>query len=153
MISLRTLLRFYFLASSFKGEGADGNEHLIDYILDAAGQKGTGKWTSMNAADLGVPLTLVSEAVFARCLSSLVDERRRVLRPAGEQFCSETIRREASQILAGPADIPQAPATLEQDIRDALLASKIISYAQVRPPSGASLAPLPDDADAGLHAA
>ena len=48
----------------------------MDYILDAAGQKGTGKWTSMNAADLGVPLTLVSEAVFARCVSSLVDERR-----------------------------------------------------------------------------
>jgi len=48
----------------------------VDYILDAAGQKGTGKWTSMNAADLGVPLTLVSEAVFARCVSSLVDERR-----------------------------------------------------------------------------
>ena len=61
---------------SFKGEGADGKEHLVDYILDAAGQKGTGKWTSMNAADLGVPLTLVSEAVFARCVSSLVDERR-----------------------------------------------------------------------------
>jgi len=98
---------------AFKGEGPSGQEHLVDYILDAAGQKGTGKWTSMNAADLGVPLTLVSEAVFARCVSSLVDERR-----------------EASQILAGPADIPPAPATLEQDIRDALLASKIISYAQ-----------------------
>jgi len=60
----------------FKGEGADGQGHLVDFILDAAGQKGTGKWTSMNAADLGVPLTLVSEAVFARCVSSLVDERR-----------------------------------------------------------------------------
>ena len=85
----------------------------------------------MNAADLGVPLTLVSEAVFARCVSSLVDERRCVpslLVPSCSVTC---VCREASQILAGPADVPPAPATLEQDIRDALLASKIISYAQV----------------------
>ena len=73
--------------SRYKGEGPSGQEHLVDYILDAAGQKGTGKWTSMNAADLGVPLTLVSEAVFARCVSSLVDERRCV-KHVGECCCA-----------------------------------------------------------------
>jgi 6-phosphogluconate dehydrogenase len=85
----------------------------------------------MNAADLGVPLTLVSEAVFARCLSSLVDERRCAPYVHQFTFTNRFNRREASQILAGPADLPPPPATLEQDIRDALLASKIISYAQV----------------------
>ena len=47
----------------------------MDSILDTAGQKGTGKWTSVTALDLGVPLTLISEAVFARCLSAIKDER------------------------------------------------------------------------------
>ncbi len=48
---------------------------LVDNILDTAGQKGTGKWTSVTALDEGIPLTLISEAVFARCLSALKDER------------------------------------------------------------------------------
>lgn len=87
---------------------------LIDHILDTAGQKGTGKWTGMNALDLGIPLTLIGEAVFARCLSALKDER--VI---------------ASKVL------PQSHAKFSGDqkqmidaIRDALYASKIISYAQ-----------------------
>ena len=48
---------------------------MVDLILDAAGQKGTGKWTVISARDLGVPLTLIAEAVFARCLSAQKDER------------------------------------------------------------------------------
>src|SRR6267154_2198657 len=48
---------------------------LVDKILDAAGQKGTGKWTTVSSLDLGVPVTLISEAVFSRCLSALKDER------------------------------------------------------------------------------
>jgi len=48
---------------------------MIDKILDTAGQKGTGKWTAISALDLGMPLTLIGESVFARCLSALKDER------------------------------------------------------------------------------
>lgn len=87
---------------------------LVEKILDSAGQKGTGKWTAINALDLGMPVTLIGEAVFARCLSSLKEERGR-----------------ASQRLKGPTpefsgDKKQFLANLEQ----ALYASKIISYAQ-----------------------
>jgi len=88
---------------------------LVDKILDAAGQKGTGKWTVISALDTGQPVTLIGESVFARCLSALKDERV-----------------EASKVLAGPA-----PAQLEvgrdefiEDVRRALYCSKIISYAQ-----------------------
>ncbi len=48
---------------------------MIDKILDTAGQKGTGKWTAISALDLGMPVTLIGESVFARCLSALKDER------------------------------------------------------------------------------
>jgi len=88
---------------------------LLDNILDTAGQKGTGKWTGISALDLGVPLTLIGEAVFARVLSSLKDERVR-----------------ASKMLGGRPDVP-APQDRQRvidDLRDALYASKIISYAQ-----------------------
>ena len=93
---------------------ADG-EPLVEKILDTAGQKGTGKWTGISALDMGVPLTLIGEAVFARVLSSLKEERVR-----------------AADLL-GPR--PQAtPAGSEEDnikaIHDALYAAKIISYAQ-----------------------
>lgn len=87
---------------------------LVDKILDVAGQKGTGKWTGINALDLGVPLTLIGEAVFARCLSSIKDERI-----------------EASRILQGPK--PEFKGNRKEfieNIRQALYASKIISYAQ-----------------------
>ncbi len=93
----------------------EDGQPLVDKILDTAGQKGTGKWTGISALDLGVPLTLIGESVFARVLSSLKDERVR-----------------ASAIL-GPR--PTVSLTGDQDeiinaLRDALYASKIISYAQ-----------------------
>ena len=91
----------------------DGNE-VIDLILDTAGQKGTGKWTAIAALDLGQPLTLIGEAVFSRCLSALKDER------SG-----------ASKILSGPKVQFQADKkAFVNDLRQALYASKIISYAQ-----------------------
>lgn len=87
---------------------------LVDKILDVAGQKGTGKWTVINALDLGLPLTLISEAVFARCLSALKEERL-----------------EASKYLEGPKPNWQGnQETFIENIREALYASKIISYAQ-----------------------
>lgn len=92
----------------------DDGQPLVEKILDSAGQKGTGKWTAINALDLGMPVTLIGEAVFARCLSSLKDERGR-----------------ASKILQGPS--PNFDGDREQflnDLEQALYASKIISYAQ-----------------------
>ena len=92
---------------------SDG-QPLVDKILDAAGQKGTGKWTVIAALDTGIPLTLISEAVFARCLSALKEERVR-----------------ASQILSGPTALYDGQReALVNDIREALYASKIISYTQ-----------------------
>ena len=93
----------------------EDGQPLVDKILDTAGQKGTGKWTGISALDLGVPLTLIGESVFARVLSSLKDERVR-----------------ASAILGPRPEI--TPVTDKKEIinalRDALYASKIISYAQ-----------------------
>jgi 6-phosphogluconate dehydrogenase len=90
-----------------------GNE-VIDLILDTAGQKGTGKWTVVAALDSGQPLTLIGEAVFGRCLSALKDERVK-----------------ASQVLKGPkAQFKGDKARFIDDLRKALYASKIISYAQ-----------------------
>lgn len=87
---------------------------LVDKILDTAGQKGTGKWTSIAALDEGIPLTLIGEAVFARCLSAMKAERSA-----------------ASHILHGPEKPQQIDrAHLISAIRDALYASKIVSYAQ-----------------------
>ena len=87
---------------------------MVDLILDKAGQKGTGKWTVTSALDLGVPLTLIGEAVFARCLSAQKDER----------VAAETI-------LKGPeAAYPGDRQALIDDVEMALYASKIISYAQ-----------------------
>lgn len=89
---------------------------LVEKILDTAGQKGTGKWTAINALDLGMPVTLIGEAVFARCLSALKSERQR-----------------ASTILQGPEvekiSLEQRPQFIA-DLMQALYASKIISYAQ-----------------------
>ncbi len=88
---------------------------LIDKILDAAGQKGTGKWTSVSALDLGMPVTLIGEAVFARCLSALKAERVA-----------------ASKVLSGPhlSTIPVDKAAFIENVRRALYCSKMISYAQ-----------------------
>lgn len=91
-------------------------EPLVEKILDQAGQKGTGKWTSITALDIGMPLTLVSEAVLARCLSSIKGERVT-----------------ASKHLEGPSDVPAYTGDKQHFIdalEQALYASKIISYAQ-----------------------
>jgi 6-phosphogluconate dehydrogenase len=92
----------------------ENGETLVEKILDTAGQKGTGKWTGVAALDLGVPLTLIGEAVFSRCLSAQKDERVT-----------------ASKVLKGPkpAFSGDKKAFIE-DIRQALFASKIVSYAQ-----------------------
>jgi 6-phosphogluconate dehydrogenase len=92
----------------------DDGEPLVEKILDTAGQKGTGKWTGVAALDLGIPVTLIGEAVFARCLSAMKEERVR-----------------ASHHLKGPAARigGNAKRTIE-DLRQGLLASKIVSYSQ-----------------------
>ncbi|MDO3381081.1 decarboxylating NADP(+)-dependent phosphogluconate dehydrogenase [Gilvimarinus algae] len=96
---------------AFKDE--DG-EPLVEKILDTAGQKGTGKWTGVVALDLGVPLTLIAESVFARCISALKDERV-----------------EASKVLNGPEpSFSGDKAAFIEDLRQAVLAAKIVSYAQ-----------------------
>ena len=96
---------------AFKDE--DG-QPLVEKIVDTAGQKGTGKWTGVSSLDLGVPVTLIGEAVFARCLSAMKEERV-----------------DASRILKGPKGEFQGDGkTFVEDIRKALLASKIVSYAQ-----------------------
>ena len=92
---------------------ADGKP-LVDIILDTAGQKGTGKWTGIAALDEGVPLTLISEAVFARCLSARKDERVAA----------------AKAFTKSPAAPELDRAEWTESIRQALLAAKIISYAQ-----------------------
>ena len=86
----------------------------LDLILDTAGQKGTGKWTAIAALDEGMPLTLIGEAVFARALSAIKDERR-----------------EASKVLVGPAPTPITDKDgFIADLEEALYASKMVSYAQ-----------------------
>ncbi len=91
----------------------DGNA-TVDLILDKAGQKGTGKWTAITALEAGQPLTLIGEAVFARCLSALKDERVA-----------------ASKALVGPdTEFNGDRAELLNDLEQALYASKIVSYAQ-----------------------
>ena len=92
----------------------EGGEPLVEKILDTAGQKGTGKWTGINALDLGIPLTLISEAVFARCVSSLKEQRTQNSKLFGQQ------------VFPVDGDKKQWVNNLLQ----ALLASKIISYAQ-----------------------
>jgi 6-phosphogluconate dehydrogenase len=96
-----------------KFKDSDG-KYLLPKIRDTAGQKGTGKWTAIAALNYGMPVTLIGEAVFSRCLSALKNERQK-----------------ASQALPGPSkkfsgDIK----TFLEDIRQALYASKIVSYAQ-----------------------
>jgi 6-phosphogluconate dehydrogenase len=92
----------------------DTGEQVVDKILDTAGQKGTGKWTSQSSLDLGIPVTLIGEAVYARCLSAMKEERVA-----------------ASKILSGPKfKFEGDKKAFVEDIRQALLASKIVSYAQ-----------------------
>jgi 6-phosphogluconate dehydrogenase len=92
---------------------------LVEHILDTAGQKGTGKWTVQSSADLGIPITLIAEAVYARCVSAIKDERVK-----------------AARKLKGPKPtLPQSKKAEAKkefiiNVRDALYASKIVSYAQ-----------------------
>ncbi|MEI8094104.1 MAG: decarboxylating NADP(+)-dependent phosphogluconate dehydrogenase [Spirochaetales bacterium] len=93
---------------------ADGGP-LLEKILDTAGQKGTGKWTAVDALDMGIPVTLIGEAVFARCLSALKDERVK-----------------AAAVLGGGnrQKFTGDKAAFLKDLGEALLASKLVSYAQ-----------------------
>jgi len=87
---------------------------LVEKILDTAGQKGTGKWTGVTALDLGIPLTLIGESVFARCLSAQKD-----------------IRVKASKVISGPEkNFTGDKKQMIDDLKDALFGAKIISYAQ-----------------------
>ena len=95
------------------------SQPLVDRILDTAGQKGTGKWTVVNSQDLGIPITLIAEAVYSRCVSALKEERVK-----------------AARKLKGPRPLLSVAKNAEKkkqfinDIRDALYCSKIVSYAQ-----------------------
>lgn len=89
-------------------------EPLVEKILDAAGQKGTGKWTVVAALDMGIPLTLIGEAVFARCISAIKEERVKASKAI--QGPDVTFKGDRQQFI--------------RDLRDAVYASKIMSYAQ-----------------------
>jgi 6-phosphogluconate dehydrogenase len=92
----------------------DNGEYVVDLILDTAGQKGTGKWTAISALEMGIPLTLINEAVLSRFLSALKDKRVK-----------------ASRTLSGPiATFDGDKQAFIRDIHDALYASKIMSYTQ-----------------------
>ncbi len=101
-------------ATIFGKKDEDGTP-IVDKILDTAGQKGTGKWTAISALDLGMPVTLIGESVFARCLSALKDERV-----------------QASKVLQGPAEKVSVGDRAEfiELVRRALYCSKMVSYAQ-----------------------
>jgi 6-phosphogluconate dehydrogenase len=102
------------ITADILGHRDEDGTPLVDRILDAAGQKGTGKWTVVSALDLGMPVTLIAEAVFARCLSALKEERVA-----------------ASRVLSGPTGRLDHDGTRwVEDVRQALYASKIASYAQ-----------------------
>jgi len=101
------------ITADILGHTTDG-QPTVDVILDAAGQKGTGKWTVIASMDEGMPVSLVGESVYARMVSALKDERGR-----------------ASSVLGGTVTaMTDDPDTVIDDIRDALYGSKIVSYAQ-----------------------
>ena len=102
------------ITAAILGYRDENGEPLVEKILDTAGQKGTGKWTGINALDLGIPLTLISEAVFARCVSAFKDQRAQA-----NSLFGKTI-----------TPIEGDKAAWVDALRQALLASKIISYAQ-----------------------
>ena len=102
-------------AQIFARKDDESNDFLVDRVLDKAAQKGTGKWTAQNALDLGVPLTAITEAVYARALSSLKDQRVA-----------------ASKVLPGPkgGKVEGEKQAFIDAVRDALYASKVVAYAQ-----------------------
>jgi 6-phosphogluconate dehydrogenase len=93
---------------------------LVDKILDTAGQKGTGKWTVVNSQDLGIPITLIAEAVYSRCVSAMKDERVKAARKL----------KGPRPALTSIAANPERKKAFIAEIADALYASKIVSYAQ-----------------------
>src|SRR5277367_3038641 len=94
----------------------DDGKPLVEKILDSAGQKGTGKWTAINALDLGMPVTLIAEAVLSRCLSAIKTERTKASTKLEFVGRSTKFDGNKEQFL--------------EDLEQALYASKIISYAQ-----------------------
>lgn len=98
----------------------DDGSPLVEKILDTAGQKGTGKWTVINSQELGIPITLMAEAVYARCVSALKDERVKAARKL----------KGPRPALTAIAANPEKKTAFIEDIRQALYASKIVSYAQ-----------------------
>ncbi len=101
-------------AQIFKTRDPETGGYLVDMVLDRAGQKGTGKWTSQSSLDLGSPVTAITEAVFARFLSALKEQRVA-----------------ASKVLPGPSgQLEGDRKAFVNDIRDALYASKVVAYAQ-----------------------
>jgi 6-phosphogluconate dehydrogenase len=102
------------ITSAIFGYKEKDGTYLVDKILDVAGQKGTGKWTGISALELGVPVTLIGEAVFARCLSAIKEERAIIAKHYPR---------------SKPKPIQDKKAFIEQ-VRQGLYASKIISYAQ-----------------------
>ncbi|CAM3653158.1 NADP-dependent phosphogluconate dehydrogenase [Marinicrinis lubricantis] len=102
-------------ADIFTKKDPETGKPMVDVILDTAGQKGTGKWTSQSALDLGVPLSIITESVFSRCLSAMKEERVA-----------------ASKVLSGPETKPFSGDKKQfiEQVRRALFASKICSYAQ-----------------------
>jgi 6-phosphogluconate dehydrogenase len=102
------------ITAEILGTRDEDGAYVLDTILDAAGQKGTGRWTAISALDHGVPLTVVDEAVAARSLSAAKEERQR-----------------AEDVLSGPeATIEEDEEQVLSDLHDALYASKIVAYAQ-----------------------
>jgi 6-phosphogluconate dehydrogenase len=97
----------------------DDGSPLVDKILDTAGQKGTGKWTVINSQELGIPITLMAEAVYARCVSALKDERVKAAR-----------KLKGPRPTIGAAKKEVTRKAFIEDIKSALYASKIVSYAQ-----------------------
>ena len=114
-------------AQILKFKDADGTP-LVEKIRDTAGQKGTGKWTGIEALEQGMPVTLIGEAVFARCLSALKEQR---------EYAS-TVLADGDYAIKKLTCSAAERATFIEAIRQALLASKIVSYAQVRIVCGAA---------------
>ena len=112
----RTELDSYLIqiTADILGFKDENGEPLVEKILDTAGQKGTGKWTGINALDLGIPLTLITESVFARCVSAFKEQRTE----AAKLF-NKTVK-----------PVEGSKTEWVEALREALLASKIISYAQ-----------------------
>lgn len=109
-------LSSYLIEITYKifGYRAENGEEVIDKILGAAGQKGTGKWAVIDALEEGIPLTMIGEAVFARCLSSLVDERKSIS--------------DAFDVTCAKPEVDKA--ALVKTMENALYAAKILSYTQ-----------------------